>query len=189
MANNYINELKLFTTLSGIEFNKINKHKLYKIIRADKTHHGFTYKIGLNIDTNMFYPHKECCGGGLYFADEHNIYKFIDYGIYICEITIPNNAYVYIELCKYKANMINIVNMVSIYDYINDNEAERLKAVRQNGLVLRLINNQSEEICMEAIKENNAAISYVINQTRIMHELTKPIPEAYNLSILNKKNQ
>ena len=40
-----------------------------------------------------------------------------------------------------------------------------LEAVKKDGLALRLVNNQTEEICLAAVKQNGLALRYVKNQT------------------------
>ena len=45
----------------------------YKLVRDDYTHHNFTYKLGLNIDSIKFNPIDSCEPGGLYFTDFDNL--------------------------------------------------------------------------------------------------------------------
>ena len=56
-------------------------------------------------------PTKSCCAGGLYFTNSKNIFKFLDYGIYLREIILPtdNPDFRMIkdkEGDKWRANMI-----------------------------------------------------------------------------------
>ena len=99
--------------LTGIELNELNKQNLsprrfFKFINKEKKHNGFSYVDGLNSDTNDFNPTKECSIGGLYFTTIDYIYKFRQYGSYLCEIIIPDDALCYIECTKIKANKIFI---------------------------------------------------------------------------------
>lgn len=75
----------------------------YKIMREDCIHHGFQYKTGLNIDKIRFSPRGSCKPGGMYFTCR-NILSYIDYGPYICKVTIPDGAKIYCEGGKFKAN-------------------------------------------------------------------------------------
>ena len=68
--------------------------KFYKIMNNDETHHGIKYKTGLNVDPVPFNPSGDCEKGGIYFAGE-DILAFLDYGIWIREVVVPENAQVY----------------------------------------------------------------------------------------------
>jgi hypothetical protein len=41
-----------------------------------------------------------------------------------------------------------------------------LEAVKQNGLALKYVREQTKEICLEAISEDGFALKYVRKQTR-----------------------
>ena len=77
----------------------------FKILKENLTHHGFTYKKGLNIDVNLFNPTPEC-GDGLFFADEKNILEFCNYGTKIAEVTLPEGEKIVQVEEKYKAHRI-----------------------------------------------------------------------------------
>ena len=64
----------------------------YKFLSKDFTHHGFKYKMGLNIDTVPFSEKEECGPGGLYYASLEHIFRFIEYGPHLVEVTIPPDA-------------------------------------------------------------------------------------------------
>ena len=80
-------------TITGFEFNKhFSGERFYKILRSDFTHHGFTYKYGMNTDTKQFNP---CWIGepeGLYFAYSSQICQFLNYGSKIAYVTIDNEV-------------------------------------------------------------------------------------------------
>ena len=65
----------------------------YKITNQDENHHGFQYHDGLNIDTQTFNddPQQSCVGGGLYFTDAQHLFQFLDYGIYLRQVTLPTD--------------------------------------------------------------------------------------------------
>ena len=44
-------------------------------------------------------------------------------------------------------------------------EENEIKAVQQNGMDLRFVENQTPEICMVAVKQNSDALQYVRDQT------------------------
>ena len=63
----------------------------YKITNENENHHGFQYSDGLNVLKDKFNDNSNhsCCSGGLYFTNSENIFKFLDYGIYLREVTLP----------------------------------------------------------------------------------------------------
>ncbi len=76
----------------------------------------YKFKCGLNIDTQKFNPNGTCTEGGLYFTKEDNILQWSEYTInrksykmyYIWDVRIPNNARVYTDGNKFKANRMLI---------------------------------------------------------------------------------
>ena len=63
----------------------------YKITNQTECHQDFQYQDGLNVLEEPFNddPKASCCPGGLYFTNAKNIFKFIEYGCYLREITLP----------------------------------------------------------------------------------------------------
>ena len=60
------------------------------------------------------------------------------------------------------------------------NEEYCLEAVKQDGMVLRYVRNQTPEICLEAVRQNNYALKYVKNQTpEMIHYVRKKNSEDY----------
>ena len=66
----------------------------YKVTNENEIHHGYQYKDGLNVLKEKFNddPWASCVPGGFYFTDYEKLPKFLDYGIWIREITIPEDA-------------------------------------------------------------------------------------------------
>lgn len=86
--------------------------KLLKVI-TDNTNRWqsnriFDYKTdgALNVDHNPFAPSGTCGRGGLYFAKVEDIGLYLDYGKFMCEVTLPVDAVVYKEIFKMKADKI-----------------------------------------------------------------------------------
>ena len=65
----------------------------FKITNAEENHHGYQYVDGLNVLIEDFNddPDASCCSGGFYFTDATNIFNFINYGVYLREITLPTD--------------------------------------------------------------------------------------------------
>ena len=68
--------------------------KYYKITNESENHYGFQFRTGLNVDTKPFNPSGDCEPGGIYFARE-DILTFLSYGVWLREVTIPEDAMVY----------------------------------------------------------------------------------------------
>ena len=80
-----------------------------KFTNETETHHGFTFKTGLNTDTNPFDPdpEHECGPYGLYFTDvTHGMYWLDDDRAYVREVTLPENEPVVNLDDKYRAHRI-----------------------------------------------------------------------------------
>ena len=89
-----------------------NSGLYFKITNYNENHNGFQYVDGLNILCEEFNddPNKSCCAGGLYFTNAENIFKFLDYGIYLREIILPTEnpdfRMIKDKDDKWRANMI-----------------------------------------------------------------------------------
>ncbi len=160
--------LSELTQLIGEDLNKLNNNqKFYKIINESKTHFGFQYEIGLNCDVKPFNPTKTCCAGGLYFTTEEFIHEFCRYGIFISEITIPDDALCCIENNhKIKSNKIVVKDFVLISECKLQTNATFIKKMLQsNSNNLQHIQEQTPEICHAAVSQNGWALQYVKKQT------------------------
>ena len=97
-----------------IKHEALNSTELYfKITNKEENHHEFQYVNDLNILKEEFNddPNQSCCAGGLYFTDIANIFKFLDYGIYLREVTLPTDNIDFLMVKdksgdKWRANMI-----------------------------------------------------------------------------------
>ncbi len=65
----------------------------FKITNELENHFGFQYVNGLNIYEKKFNDdsNNPYCKGGFYFTDVENIFKFLDYGIYLRKVSLPLN--------------------------------------------------------------------------------------------------
>lgn len=92
--------------LDGATFNKLFAgKKLIKFIRNDMKSYDFTFKEGLNIDINPFKPQDETVGG-LYFTTEEYEKDVKHFGPLKFTVEIPDDAQVYIENNRLKADKI-----------------------------------------------------------------------------------
>lgn len=63
-----------------------------KVTNEEENHNGLKYKNGLNIDPVPFAKEGSCCRGGIYFTTHEHILNFLNLGIYVREVTIPEDA-------------------------------------------------------------------------------------------------
>jgi hypothetical protein len=179
--------IELYKIYSGIEFKALTENqKYYKILRDDLIHHGFSYKLGINEDVLNFHPHGNCSPGGLYFTDLDNIVEYITYGNNIAEIEILDDSEIYVESKKCKASKFNIISIYSLYDFISNLPYDiQLFIVKQNGYVLQFIENQTPELCKEAL-QNGIEIKFIKNKTE---DLCKLAVSKNGISLIFIKNQ
>jgi tRNA threonylcarbamoyladenosine modification (KEOPS) complex Pcc1 subunit len=64
----------------------------YKITNESENHNNLQYQDGLVEDIIPFAQEGSCCEGGIYFSDEKNILEFLDYGVFIRRVEIPNDS-------------------------------------------------------------------------------------------------
>jgi hypothetical protein len=153
-------------TLSGKEFNRVFKGKVFtKLTNEEEEHNGFKFRTGLNEDTVPFNPNGWCSPGGIYFCEYGEMPKWLHYGtngnmmMYCRNVNIPNDSMVYIERGKYKANKVILGKRVKI------NEKAYIAAVKYHDLLLRYVKDQTENICIAAVEYNSSEFEYVKNQT------------------------
>lgn len=165
-------------------YNKI----FYKVLSPTLCNRGFQYVLGFNKLIGEYIPSDYCNKGGLFFCELKNVIDWIS--LYdralICEVLIPLGAQVYKSkyMNKYKTNCMIISNPLPISDflkkhqslyvnnisgflrYIEDQTNEIcLDAVKQNPFVLKFVKNQTDEICIAAVRKNGLALMFVKNQT------------------------
>jgi hypothetical protein len=135
--------------LTGKEFKEQYGIKFYKFLAKDFIHNGFNYKIGLNVDTKKFHPSGQCNEGGLYFTDKKNILSFSEYGPNLGVIEIPDDAQVYIEENKFKADKLELTNIL-----LDDDTLEIIKYAHENGCQLNnyICNNAAYNGHLEVLK-------------------------------------
>ena len=103
--------LETYKTLKGSKFNELcENEKLIKLTSKTEIHNGFEFKTGLNVDVNKLVCYGECKKGGIYFTTLYDFYMWVKYSVRECvqyrEVTIPDDANVYIETYKCKADKL-----------------------------------------------------------------------------------
>lgn len=159
---------------SGTEFNlKFPNLILVKLTTQSESHNDYQFLTGLNTDPIKFNPKGECQPGGFYFCTLQQLPKWLNYSNkimhYVRFVTIPDQAQVYDETDKFKANQLILSERQTIESLdIWKDEKYCLNAVQLNPLSLRYIVNQTQPMCMMAVNSNPEALRYVINQTEEM---------------------
>lgn len=66
----------------------------FKITNKEENHRGLQYKDGIIEDILPFNdnPKDSCCKGGIYFTDAKNIFNFLEYGVWLRQVEIPEDA-------------------------------------------------------------------------------------------------
>ena len=179
--------------LTGQQCNQQYPEKLFvKLTNELENHNGYQFKTGLNIDPIPFNPCGTCQPGGIYFCLLEKIHIWLNYNgdpmIYCRLVTIPDDALVYVEENKFKADRMILSDRQKISDleqwkdpvfcleavkqdnsvlkYVKEQTPELcLEAVRRNGWALEHVKQQTPELCLEAVKEHGYALHYVLEQT------------------------
>jgi len=171
--------------ISGLEFNNTckwyseiykeiyhqNKNiQFYKFLNHNLIHNNFQYKLGLNVDIVPFNPSGMCESGGLYFCEEamcHHHWRGYD-GKKVAIIEIPDDARVYEDGNKFKADKLIITEIIDFCDMPDD---FWINILHKDYKALEYVKNQTDELCTLAIMQNGSAIQFVKNQTKELCEL------------------
>ena len=86
--------------------------------------------------------------------------------------TLSNVKCGWLSCCKINSKPHFIIDVVGNYGHAlrfiskeNQTDALCLSAVKQNGLSLRHVKNQTEDICIAAVRQNSKSYMYVKNKT------------------------
>lgn len=109
----------IYTSFTGSDFNKMFRNCVFvKLTNTHEHHEDFIFNDGLNIDHTFSESPCQC---GLYFFEIHDIDKWRHYRsniTYIRMVSIPNDAIVFIENNKIKANKIILGHRIKIQDML-----------------------------------------------------------------------
>ena len=155
--------MEIHTVLTGKEFNALHADKkFHKVLKNSLCHYDFTYNEGLNVDTQPFNPSSTCSKGGLYFCEEEHLHLYLfSYGSICATVSIPDNALVYKEDTKYKANQLILHNIQPISELPLWLDATvTKKIVQQNGDAIEYIKEPSEEVRRLAVQQN--CLAYIV---------------------------
>ena len=160
-------EIKLVT---GKQFNSFYADQVFvKLTTKSENHNGYQFLTGLNIDNIPFHPEGECTPGGIYFCLMEKMPLWLNYGhepiIYARLVKIPNDAQVWVEDDKFKADQIILEERQKTVDLeIWKDPKYCLQAVKQNGYALQFVKEQTVEMCLAAV-QYGWALRFVKEQT------------------------
>ena len=162
-------------TESGLEF--------FRLTNKREKHRGIQYKTGLNEDSVMFNPSGECKPGGMYFFSKRQLKKFwvfADDVHWIRKVTFPDDARVYAEEGKFKANKFILGERKTIprkmwirairagvslghVPYKFRDRKVCLAAVQTNGLALYKVprRHRNRKMCLVAVLQDGRALNDV----------------------------
>ncbi|AVG46616.1 ankyrin repeat protein [Acanthamoeba polyphaga mimivirus] len=100
-----------------------------KVLNANFNQKGYQYNEGLNILDKPFENTGSCVPGGLYFTNINNIFKFINYGIYLVKVTIPEDA----QMVKDPDNDKWRADKIIISDKRDLRQIDTIKYLVENG--------------------------------------------------------
>lgn len=105
------------------------EHTFYKVMSINFNQKGYQYHEGLNILDKPFESTGSCVPGGLYFTNIENIFKFINYGVYLVKVTVPEDAQMVKDPNndKWRADKIIISDKKDLF------EIDTIKYLIENG--------------------------------------------------------
>lgn len=162
----------------------------YKVLNGAKdfTHFGMRYTVGVNRDVIPFNPSGECQPGGLYFTTANNLAPWLCYGDHIAIVGVEDDARVFIEKNKFKADAITIQEIIPFNDIplrderlasillfhncrppatLEQNYDDCLRAAKKTG-ALYLVHPRfrTAEMCLAAVREHSFALKFVPEQLK-----------------------
>ena len=168
-----IQQSKLMTNqlLTGKQFNSFYHNQIFvKLTNQSENHHACHFQTGLNTDPMPFDPQGDCQPGGIYFCLMEKIPMWLNYSsqsmIYSRLVTIPDDAQVWVEKDKFKADKIILGERQEISDLAIWEDPEYcLRAVETNMYALEYVKQQTPDICLAAVTNQAASLQFIKNQT------------------------
>ena len=139
--------------------------KYVKLTNKECWHNGFQFVEGLNIDHIPFTKNNYCEPGGIYFTTLENIYMWLEYNdkemYYIWDVIIPDDAQVYHQSDKSKADKIILRNRRTLSEFFSDDQDMLISSIKNYGINLKYVKKQTPELCLVAVKQSGIALKYV----------------------------
>lgn len=149
-----MDELQTYKLLRGSDV----KVRLWKILNSNMIHYNYKYHVGLNVLKETFNPSGDCKSGGLYVT--WCPWRYLSYGAQIAEVKLPLDAQVWASDDKLKTDKL----ILGVPTKFEDANLDWLAAVKYDGLLLRYVRNQTDEIVRAAVGQNVDAITQALMQ-------------------------
>lgn len=163
-------------TITGKQFNQIFKGtKFVKLTNKKQIHNNFKFKNGLNVDINAFNPHNECTAGGIYFTDINKMKSWIYYRNdimrHIRDVTLPDDAQIYVENDKFKADKMILGSKKEIRENVY------IEAIKAQCISLHHIPEclRSKNICIASVETYGSSLRYVPESMKDMDMCMKAV--------------
>ena len=161
-------------TLTGEEFNQILKERkltLEKFFNTKELHNGYQYTNGHNVDPSPFNSSRECQKGGFYFFANRACLRTI-WSIHFKishkrEISIPDDAQVYIEKDKCKSDKLVLGERTDL------SEEECIFYFQMIDDCLK-----TQEMCIKVLEREPMYFNYVPNKYKTP-EMCENVVERY----------
>ena len=136
--------------------------KYFKVLADDLIHHGYKYKLGLNIDILPFNAKDSCGPGGLYYTTEENVLLFSEYGSLIAEVEPMGQIYEGPEGGKWKTDQLYVKSIVPITTWLSSKSRKfQYSMVKQDPNNIRYIIDPAEGVQLVAVKIYGNSIQYI----------------------------
>ncbi len=136
--------------------------KYFKVLADDLIHHGYKYKLGLNVDTLPFNPNDSCGPGGLYYTTEEQVLSYSDYGSLIAEVEPMGQTYKDPECDKWKTDQLYVKSIVPISTWLSGKSRKfQYIMVKRDPSSIRYIIDPAEGVQLVAVKIDGDSIQYI----------------------------
>lgn len=105
------------------QVKRAHSKRFYKLLAADYTHRGFTYREGLNVNNQPWNAEPICSEGGLYFSSFKYLGRWFraDWPM-IADVEVPDDAQM-VKICdKYKADRVVLSNFRSVREFLAEQD-------------------------------------------------------------------
>lgn len=168
--------------------SKLPKTQFFRIMNPDLVHHGFQWRLGENVDSQLFMPTGTCKKGGLYFTTFRRLMDFfvistvklLDH--WLAEVWVAPDEPVWSEEDKkWKAHKVTVMSLTRIGDL---DEVTRLNMFWNDpidvpqeklwsytlkwhpaSLAMLEPEKETDELVMTALTRSSAALQCVHHQT------------------------
>jgi ribosomal protein L12E/L44/L45/RPP1/RPP2 len=180
-------------TISGKQLKQIlGSMPLLKFMHDDDQHYGMKYQTGANEDLLEFENSSSCSRGGIYVTTLDNCMHYVgSYGFYARQVSIDDDALVYVENDKLKCNKVTLGPRVEknqlirqlLSEFMNDNKSEDkepgiIRMFDQSPALFRYIriDDQNEDLAIRLIDRLRNCLyriydRYIFDRPRISMKL------------------